>query len=190
MNISQMIRVRYRIQFDTKWVSYSSFFAGLAAFLLCVFFFGFKNLTELNGGYLFVSLWMPLFICAVYGVLIRGIQAQNTVPYGVMGVLYCIYMVIFAFSGGGQNPVLAVIWYVLTACVLMAAVLGVFPGKALVVIMFLAPVVLGLLTADWAEIAESNYVEMLPKAAALCGLLAFSGLGLCMKPVKSSAKKR
>lgn len=172
----KMISVRHKIRLDSRWNNYATFFAGMAIFLLCVYFFGFKDYTQLNKG-LFGSLWMPLLILGGCGVLMCGARVKLALPYGIAGVLYCVYMIGYTVAFGGTGPILAVLWYILAACAVMAAAVGVFPGKFLTVVLFALPVAQRLSAFAGAFFAAKDYVGFLPEAASLFGLLAFSAMG-------------
>ena len=176
MNPVRFISVRHTVRLDSRWSRYSTFFSGLAIFLLCVYFFGFRDYTQLEGS-AFGSLWMPLLILGSYGVLLCGVRTKFALPYGILGVLYCVYMIVHTIAFGGTNPLLAVLWYILAACAVLASALGIFPGKFLTVILFALPVIQRLNAFAGSYFAAKDYVGFLPEAAALCGLLAFSALG-------------
>lgn len=176
MKPSRLFSVRHTVCLDSRWSKYTSFFAGLAIFLLCVYFFGFKDYTTLSTG-VFGGLWMPLLILGAYGILFCGFRTRLALPYGLVGVLYCVYMIVYTIVSGGTNPLLAVLWYIVTACAVLAATFGVYSGRFLTVILYALPVIRRLCVFAGGYFAAKDYVSFLPEAASLCGLLAFSALG-------------
>ena len=177
-------RMRYVIHFDSRWGRYATFFAGLSIFLLCAFFYGLRRTELLGEGAGFGTFWMPIAVLTVFGVLMCGIRLNNPLPYGVLGVIYCLYMLLYSATDGVGSSFLAVVWYILAALVLMAAVLNLFPGKLLVVVMFLLPVIYRVDAVAIDYITAKNYIGFLPEAAALSGLLVFAAFGGAMKKPK------
>lgn len=178
MNRNQLVRVHYEIRFESRWVSYAGFFAGLSIFLLCVAFFGFGS-TE-GAGNVFCVCILPLVLLTVFGILLQGFKVKAVRIYGVIGVLYCVCMILRAFSVPGTF--LAVVWYSLTAVVLLVCAFGILPIKVLTAVMFLIPVVYRLAVVDGdLYFATKDYKGFIWEAAALCGLCAFSMFAMCLK---------
>jgi len=185
MNSVQIKRVRYEVRCNCRWSGYATFFAGLSFFLLCVFFFLPRNSVELGAGAGFGNFWMPLVILTAFGVLLVGLRMKNPLPYGIAAVLYCIYMIVYSSADGAGSSVLAVLWYILTAVAAVIAVLGLFPVRLLVSVLFLLPVIYRVKTVAFGYLEAKDYIGLLPEAAVLCGLLAFSAFGVCMISLKS-----
>ena len=180
MNQNQLVRVHYEIRFESRWVSYAGFFAGLSIFLLCIVFFGFGNLEGAKSGSAFFAVVLPLVLLGAFGILLQGFKGSSVRIYGIIGVLYCLYMIIRAFSGPGTF--LAVVWYSLSAVTLLVCALGILPIKVLAALMFLIPVVYRLAVVDGAlYFVPKDYRGFVWEAAALCGLCAFSMFAMCLK---------
>lgn len=190
MRLDQLVRVKYQIRFESKWIPYSGFFAGLGIFLLCVMFFGLNDFTELGTSGLVMSLVLPLVLLAGYGILLRGFKVKTVPVYGILGALYCLIMIIRAASyGGAGSTLLAVIWYIISGVVVLAVTLGILPGRVFIVAALLLPVLYRLIFVDIDfYLKQKDYVGFLPEAAALCGLLAFSFFGLCLKSAAKDDK--
>mgnify|MGYP003301699874 CR=1 FL=1 len=190
MRFDQLIRVRYRVCFESGWISYSGFFAGLAIFLLCISSFGFDNVSQWGMMDVMLSLILPLLLLTAFGVLLCGFKLNSPFIYGIIGTLYCLYMVIRAFSyGGAGNILLAVIWYIVSGLVLLVTFSGVFPIRLLPGLLLFLPVVYRLVFIDFSLYFKAkDIIGFLPEASALSGLLAFSFFGMCVKgkPVKQN----
>jgi len=184
MNQKQLARVRYEIRFESRWLPYAGFFTGLAIFLLCVAYFGFGSTA--GAGNVFFSLVLPLTLLAGFGILLQGFKVKAVQIYGVFGVLYCVCMILRAFSFSGAF--LAVVWYILTALVFLICAFGILPLKVLASLMFLLPVVYRLVFVDsQLYFLPKDYKGFLWEAAALSGLLAFATFSMCLK--RCSAKQ-
>lgn len=184
MKLNQTVRVRYQVRFESKWISYSAFFAGLMFFLLCVVYFGLKKLSETGTGEMITALIFPLLLLTAFAALLRGIKCKVTPIYGIVGALFCVYMIIRAFSGAPGSAAAALIWYLLTAVITVATTFGIFPGRTWMVLAYLLPAVYRLVFVDVdLYFRTRDFLGFLPEAAALSGLLAFSFFGLCLKAV-------
>ena len=190
MKLSDLIHLRHPVRLQSKWSAYSTFFAGLGIFLMCVYFFGFGSIRQIERSGMFGSFWVPFLILAVFGVLMCGVRLKIALPYGVLAVLYCVYMLGYAVSASAYGPLMAVLCYILAACAILAATLGVFPGKLLSAVLFLLPVICRISAVAGDYFAAKDYVGFLPEAAALSGLLAFATFSLCIDRAKASPFKR
>lgn len=189
MKLNQMIRVRYQVQFDSKWISYSAFFAGLMFFLLCVEYFGLKNLSEIGMGDILVSVALPLLILTCFVILLRGFRFKVTPVYGIISAVFCLFMIVRAFSGSAGNTLIAVIWYLLAGGIAVATTFGLIPGRAYMILAFLLPVLYRLVLVDVDFYFKTrDFLGFVPEAAVLSGLLAFSlfGLSLMAVPVQQA----
>lgn len=184
MDTVQFKRLRYEVRSNCRWSGYATFFAGLAIFLLCVFFFMPRNSVQLGEDAHFGSFWMPLLILASFGVLMIGLRLKNPLPYGVITAVYCLYMIVYSVADGSGSSLLAVVWYILTAAVAIVAVLGLFPVRLLLSVLFLLPVIYRVKTVALGYFEAKDYIGFLPEGAVLCGLLAFAAFAGCMTSIK------
>ena len=176
--------VRYHIDFRGRGISPSAFFAGFSFFLLAVYYFGIVNLRDYGVGRLLFSLILPMVLLAAFMVMLVGIHFPVTPVYGALGALYCLLMVIRAFSYGNVLlMILGIVWYILAGALYLGTSLGLLSGSGLMTAAFLIPVVFRLVFVDvGGYILKKDLVGFLPEAAALSGLAAFALLALCMKP--------
>jgi len=189
MQLKQLMRVKYSIQFETKRFLYAAFFIGLSFFLMSVEYFGFRNISQIPSGELVLTLILPLTVLAVFMTLLCGIRLRFAPAYGALGAVYCIYLIIqtVAYSGGGR-PVLAVVWYILAAAVLLLTTVGLIPSRIFSVLFFFAPAVYRFVYVDLERyFAVEDYRGFVPEAAILCGLLAFTAFSMCLKPASLKA---
>lgn len=191
MKLNQLARVRYQVQFGCKWISYSGFFAGLMFLLLCIEYFGLKNLGEIVAGEVILSLALPLLILTGFAVMLRGFRCKVTPAYGVVAALLCLYMIIRAFSNGdAAGALFALIWYLLAGGIAVLTTFGVIPGRAYMVLAFLLPVLYRLIFVDInLYFRTKDFLGFIPEAAALSGLLAFAMFGLCLNAVVLQRKE-
>ena len=187
MQLKLWNRVQYRVQFDRCWIRYAAFFTGVAFFLISLVQFGFQNICELPSKDLVLTVILPLVTLAAFMVLIQGIRLQTAPAYGIVGAVYCVFLVIQAISyNGSANKILAVCWYIIAAAVLLITGFGLIPTRLFAVLVFLGPAVYRFVRVDIDRyFAVKDYKGFLPEAAILCGLLAFATFAMAMKPTKT-----
>lgn len=183
MRSTSLVRARYQMRFDSKWISYSGFFTALVVFLLCVYFLGIQNAAERKAGEIILYMWLPVIVFTGYGILMQGIKLDAPPVYGIFGAAHCVYMIVYSLSDGVGSSILAVIWYIVAAIVIIAVTFGIVPGKLFVVLVFFVPFIYRLLYVAVPMFQAERYLELIPEAAILSSLSAFAVLGfaLCQK---------
>lgn len=183
MQLKQL--VRYRLNMHSGAVTASAFFAGLSIFCIAVYYIVLGDIGSLSTGKLIGSVILPLIWLVAYAVLLKGVGLNLPFVYGVMGAVWCLFMV---FWGGSiLGSVFGGIVYILCGAALVATTLGLIPGK-----YYLAAVfgVLALTQIFWHDLAAYivplKIKDYLPLLARISGVAALSGLcfGLEGKAVK------
>lgn len=174
---------QYHVDFSSKWISTSAFFAGLSFFILVAKYFGIENIKQVGFGEICFSMALPLLVLTVFGVLLRGFQFRVTPLYGILAALYCVLMIIRTFSyAGAGSTVLGLVWYLLTGALTVVTTFGFFPGKVYMMLSYVIPVIYRICFVDIDTYFRTrDWLGFLPEAAALSGLLAFSLFALCLK---------
>lgn len=175
--------VHYHVDFKTGAVKASGLFGGLSFLLLAVYYFGFINLKDCSGGEVFLSMILPMLLLAVFIVLLAGVQLPVMSIYGILGTAYCVFMIFRAVGYSDKlNMVLAIVWYLLAAAVYLGTSMGYIPTNSLMAVVMIGPAVFRLLFVDIkGYFLQKVFVGFLPEAAALCGLMAFGLLALCLQ---------
>ena len=188
MRSSRLIRARYQMRFDSKWISYSGFFTALVVFLLCVYYLGIQHSADCKPGEMILNMWLPVIVFAGYGILLQGVKLDAPPVYGIFGAVHCLYMIVYALSDGVGSNILAIVWYIVAAIVIVAVTFGILPGKLLVVLVFLLPFVYRLMYIAIPMIKMEHYVELIPEAAILSSLSVFAVLGFALRQKEKSTK--
>lgn len=179
--------VRYRLDLRSGALTASAFFAGLSIFCIALYYVVFGDLSALGAGKLIGSVILPLIWLIAFAVLLKGVGLNIPFVYGVMGALWCIFMV---FWGGTiLGSVFGAIVYILCGAALVATTMGLIPGK-----YYLAAVfgLLALLQLFWHDLAA--YIiplklrDYLPLLARISGVAALSGLCLGLEEIPLKKK--
>ena len=188
MSSTSLVRARYQMRFDSKWISYSGFFTALVVFLLCVYFLGIHNSADMKPGEMFLHMWVPVLLFTGYGILLQGIKLDAPPVYGIFGAAHCVYMMIYSMSDGVGSSILAVIWYIIAAIVIIAVTFGIVPVKMLVVLVFVVPFAYRLVYVAIPMLKTARYLKFIPEAAILSSLSAFAVLGFALRQKNNSPK--
>lgn len=172
--------MRFRVDFKKPWAQYSAALMGLFVFLRAVCFFACRNMAEVPSGELWLHLIIPLALGIAYIGLLRGAQLNVPVVYGGAGAAYCLLMIVYNLQYGASfGVILAVIWYILAALVLLATVLGFLPNRLYMTIAFAVAVALQLLTGRAGSyLTELQIGILLRESSNLFGTAAFA----CLAP--------
>ena len=194
MKLGFRMLVYYHIDFRNKQIVPASVLAGASFFFLCVHYFGLTNLTQCGFGEVLLQMILPMLVMVGFVVLLRVIRFSVTPLYGALGTLFCILMLIRAFTYGNFFAVIiAVLWYILAGAVYLLTAGGYFSSNLYILIAVFAPVGYRLVFVDiYQYLIKRDFSQVFTEAAALCGLAAFGLFGLCLKavPIKNQRRVR
>ena len=91
-------------------------------------------------------------------------------------------------SDGAGSSILAVIWYIIAAIVIIAVTFGIVPVKMLVVLVFVVPFAYRLVYVAIPMLKTARYLKFIPEAAILSSLSAFAVLGFALRQKNNSPK--
>ena len=119
---------RYRMDFESSWLRWSSICVGVAMFLRVMYFLGLQYLEE--PGALVWKLWVPVALGLIYLVLLRGIRLNVPLVYAVMGVLMCLGLMAGVIASGNiLRILLGILGYLVCGGVMILCVGGYLPGR-------------------------------------------------------------
>lgn len=141
--------VEYRINFDKPWAQYSAALMGIFIFLRTIWYFAGAASTELAKGELWLHMILPVFLGVVYIGLLRGVQLNYPIVYGVVGTLFCGLMIALNLQyAAGFLVFLTAIFYCLGALVLLATVLGFLTNRLYLLCTFAVLAVMQYFVSD------------------------------------------
>ncbi len=173
--------VRYRMNFDKKWLTASGVLMGVGFFLQVVYYFAVASILQVSAAEIVIQLVLPLLMEAGWFLLLRGFKLNAPGLYGIFGSVFAILLILQTFYGGSVFGGLIALVCLLFASVALLAVTGGFlRSKFAAVILFLAVIALRILFGGLS-------VKLL-EAAALCDigaiLLFFGGLEITKKDIE------
>ena len=182
MKLNFKVIARQHIVFNS-WLSASAVLSGIAFFFVIVNYLGLKNLLDVNFAEILFCFLMPMLLLGGYIVLLRVMHSNVTPIYGMLGTLFCLYMLIRSFSYGSVlHIIVAVIWYLVSGVIFFGTTFGyIASNKALLVACFV-PVVFRIIFVDIKLLFTISLFSMIPELTSLCGLVTFGLFALSLKP--------
>ena len=192
MKLGFKMLVHYHIDFQNKQIVPASVLAGASFFFLCVHYFGLTNLVECGFFEIVLQMILPMLVMVGFVVFLRGIRFAVTPVYGALGALFCILLMIRAFTYGNIfGAIVAILWYILAAAVCLFTAGGYISSNVYMLITIFAPVAYRLVFVDlYAYLIKRDFSDFFTEAAALCGLMAFGLFALCLKAVPIKNQRR
>ena len=185
--------VRYQMNFSGKCQAWSAFFAGLAFFLIVVYYYVLGNYETVQGADAFWNIYAPMAILGLYMILSRLVKVDVLLVFAGVALLYFINLSVINFQTDAPTwlDVTETVIYGLCVIALVFSGLGYIPGKWCVAfVLFLC--VAGRV---WFRDFLHYLVPMEPEAAMpdlswLCGVLSMSCMCFALKPKPVRIRKR
>lgn len=182
MNLKQY--TSYQIDFNSKWISACGAIMGLSFFLRIVYYFGLMSLRDVGIIELLISMIAGILLCGGMVVCLNCMRMNAPGLYGIAGAAQCLMLIILSFgTGSAIRIVLAILWYVLAAIILLMTVGGYLPGKLLASLMFFIPAGVRFFFFDIGKIGLIAWVNELAVLSVLIGIGCLA-MGLKKTPRK------
>jgi hypothetical protein len=121
---------RYVMNPDGKWTRASVLCMAGALFSLAVYYFGLRGLISVGFLEAVFCLFLPLILMGAFIVLIHFMKWNAPGLFAIIGLLLCVFLFFGLFGSGSiLRIILGVIWYPLSALILIACAGGYLPGK-------------------------------------------------------------
>lgn len=173
---------RYQVDFSSKWTTSFGVLMGLSFFLRIVYYFGLKSLRDVGFIELLTSALVGIILCGGTVVMLNVLRRNAPGLYGIIGAVQCLLVfVVTCTTGNWGRIILALVWYTLTAVILLITVSGKLPGRLLAALMFALCVVVRLLFFDLGHLGIISWVKEL---AVLSSLSAVACFVMGLKPSK------
>ena len=175
--------VSYRMNFGSKWMGFSAFFAGLAFFLCVVYYYVLSHVENVAGAeFVFRIVW-PLSVLGVLMLLIRLVKIDLPVLYACVAGLYFVGVIAVSLPmEPGWLNIVEIIWYVLCLALMIVSALGYFPGMWYAAAAILLAVILRFVLRDF--VGSFDILKSMPEAAVLSGLISTGCVCFATKATK------
>ena len=173
---------RYQVDFSSKWTAAFGVLMGLSFFLRIVYYFGLRSLRDVGIIELLTSALVGILLCGGTVVFLNVLRRNAPGLYGIVGAIQCLLVfVVTCTTGSLGRIVLALLWYALTAAILLITVGGKLPGRLLAALMFAIAAIVRLLFFDLGHLGIISWVQEL---AVLSSLSAIACFVMGLKPSK------
>lgn len=121
---------RYKVNFESQWISASVALMGTALFAQALYFFVLTRIHETPISHVVVFLALPMLLEIIWFVLLRMVKLNASGIFGILAAVFCVLLMVQVFFVGGVvQMVLAVIAYLLAAALMLMITGGFFPYK-------------------------------------------------------------
>lgn len=182
--------VRFRVNFESKWLGAAAFMGGLGFFLLCVYYFGFVNLFDCNIIQILFFMLVPMVALGGMVVLLHVMRYDAAQLIVAAAGVFSLIMLIRSFTYGSMlSIIVGVVWYAMAAIVCLLTLIGFFREKRFMVAAMLIPAVFRIVFVDLFQyVLTLSFISFVQELAMLAGLACFGITALCFEPVQAKRK--
>lgn len=166
---------RYQINFDSKWIQWSGALMGAALFLRMLYFFVLSQLSAHTVAQWICLLLLPALVQVGWIVLVRIVKLKASGVFGILGAVTCILLMIQAFLlGSALQMILAALFYLLSAGLVLMITGGFFPYKYFGMLAFALIGILRFVLFDLSLIRSGEITDVILAIPALCMVAAIA----------------
>jgi len=163
---------------EGKWANASVLCMAGALFSLAVYYFGLVGLSAIGFLEAVFCLFLPLLLMAGYIVLIRFYRWNAPGLFAIMGLMFCLFLFFGTFGSGNiLRIILGVIWYPLSALILVACAGGRLLKKQPAVLVFPVAIFFRVIVFGLGRISLTGWVyeisAVLTLSALTCLMMSF-----------------
>lgn len=171
---------RYKIQFDSLWITGSAMLTGAAMFLQAFYFLAMGKYQTSGGGYLALFMIIPMILEIAWFVLLKGVKLNAAGIYGILaGLMYTVVAIQNYFG----DSVLLMVFGTIACLVLSGGILmitgGYFPYKLAGVAAFAAVLLIRFFAFDMGRYIRprdwQGFMMELPALCILASIMLFCG---------------
>lgn len=165
---------RYKINFDSKWMTVSGVLMGVCFFMQSVYFLGVVKLQGLDFPMLLLHLIVPMALEFLWLVLLRGMKLNAAGVFGLLGTWMLILFMLQAWVYGDTWDLVSTALYVLFGgAALIFITGGFFPYKLIGMAVMTIILCIRFFVFDWpAYIEPFDFGGLMLEGPTLCMMLA------------------
>ena len=165
---------RYRLNFDSNWMTMSGVLMGVCFFMQSVYFLGIAKLQGLDFPMLVLHLIAPMSLEFLWLFFLRGTKLNAAGVYGLLGTAMLILFLLQACVYGGVWDIVSTALYLLFGgATLIFITGGFFPYKLIGMAVMLGILAIRVLVFDWpAYVEPMDFAGLMLEGPTVCMLLA------------------
>ena len=166
--------VRYKLNFQSRFLTLSGVMMGFAFFLQAFEFFALRPIQGVGIWNLLLFLILPMAFEALWCLPLRSECWGRAEVHGIFTALICLLLLGQAiFAGGVANIVMAAVFFVLSAVAAVLITWGFIPHRALGMLVLTATAVVRVLVYMLPlYVAQPGYMTLIQQIPALCMILS------------------
>lgn len=166
---------RYQLDFTSKWTAACGVLMGMSFFLRIVYYFGLMSLRDVGIIELLTSAIIGILLCGGMVIYLSCLHRNAPGLYAMAGAVHCLMLMILSFtSGSAVQIIIACIWYLLAAGVLLITAGGYLPGRLLAAFMFFIPIFVRFFFYDLGKLGLIAWFRELAVLSVLAALGCFA----------------
>lgn len=161
---------RYKLNFDSRWMTVSGVLMGVSFFMQAVYFLGINKLQGLDLPMLVLHLIAPMALEFFWLVLLRGTKLNAAGVYGILGTLMLMLFFVQACVYGGSWDIVSTALYLLVGgAALIFITGGFFPYKLIGFLAFIGILCIRFFVFDWdLYIVPQDWAGLVLEGPTLC----------------------
>ena len=165
--------VRYRLNFQSKWLTFSGVMMGVAFFLQALDFFALRQLPGVTIWQLLLYLVLPMVLEAFWCLPLRGETWSRAEASGVFCALICLVLLGQTILTGGVIPIIfGAVFFLLGGVVAVLITFGFILHRALGMMVFAAIAVMQVLVIALPRYVAGGYLCLVEVVPPICMTLA------------------
>ncbi len=175
--------VRFQLNMESKWVTFSGVMMGIAFFFQALDFLALRQLQSVALWKLVLFLILPMVLEACWCVPLRLGKKSRAEVHGVLAALICLLMLVQSLLTAAVLPmVLGILFFLMGGAVSVLITFGFIPHRALGLLVFAAIGCVRALVFALPQYLDSGYMSLVQEIPHLCMvlgmLLLFGALGI------------
>lgn len=165
--------VRYKLNFDSKWLTFSGVMMGIAFFLQALDFFALRQMQSAPIWQLLLYLIAPMVLEICWCVPLRSETWSRAEAHGVFAALICLVLLgQTVLSGGAMAIALSAVFFLLSGTAAVLITFGFIPHRALGLLVFAATAVMRVLVFAIPQYVVGGCMSLVQEVPPVCMILA------------------
>ena len=170
--------VRYKVNFDSKWITASCCWMGVAFFLQILDYFGIRMMQGIGFGHAILLVFIPALLEASWCVCLRIVKSQNiALVLSILAAVFCLLLAVQMIIGEDNLflTILSVALLLLSGASVVLIFWGFVPKRWLGMLILIVTLVLRLLSLDLAHwIRSLDWISLVRNLSVPCILIGIA----------------
>ncbi len=181
--------VRYKLNFDSKWLTFSGVMMGIAFFIQALDYFALRQLDAVSFWQLLLFLILPMVLEICWCVPLRAEVWNRAEVHGIFSAVICLVLMCQVFVSAALFPaILATVFFAVGGSVAVLVTFGLISHPALGMLVFGAVAAVRVLLFTIPQYVSAGYSCLVTEIPCLCAIvgmmLLFGGIRSEVEPAE------